>query len=238
MMAESGSDKSKMSLNSRFLIIEVLVFFLPGMIIFYLYYGKHISFDNSQLVILGMMLLLILGGLITIKQIFNRFLTLNNLIKNGGADARHLGTLGDDTKELHEITQTFTELMNKFNKTNSELQERVEEIAEIKQAEVTLKRAKEEADAATVAKTRFLSKRCHKLREPLDSMIRYTEVLQASKYGTLNKNQQEFVDGILEEGKRLRDLIDGIVDYAKMEDEKLMFNPMENQPVKGLNTRM
>ena len=80
------SDK-KLSLNSKLLLIEVLVFFLPGLIIFYLYYVKHLSLDRSHLIILGSMLLMVLGGLVTIKQIFDRFLLLNNLIKSCSADA-------------------------------------------------------------------------------------------------------------------------------------------------------
>jgi len=223
------SGEAKLSLKNKLLIIEVLVFFLPGMIIFYLYYERHISFDHSQLIVLGLVSLLVLGGLVILKQIFDRLLALNTLIKNGGTQVDHLNNIKDDTKELHEITQTFTELMNNFNKTNSELQLRVEEIAEIKQVEVTLERAKKEADATNIAKTRFLSKRCHELNAPLDSMISYAKVLLASNYGPLNEQQKEFANGILEKGDHLLDLINGFVDYAEMEDEKLVLDPIESQ---------
>jgi signal transduction histidine kinase len=221
---------AKLSLNTKLLLIEVLVFFLPGMVIFYLYYERHLSLDRSHLMILGSMLLMVLGGLITIKQIFDRFLLLNNLIKDcsAGADADNFKEIKSDTKELYEISQSFTDLMNRFNETSNELKERVAEVAEIRQAEVALQNAKKEAEAANAAKTRFLSKRCHELSAPLDSMIIYTGALLAANYGPLNEHQKEFANGILEKGEHLMDLINGIVDYAKMEDEKLISEPAES----------
>lgn len=226
---KNSPGENKLSLNSKLLLIEVLVFFLPGLIIFYLYYARYISFERSQLIILGPMLLMILGGLITIKQIFDRFLLLNNLIKSCSVDANtsHFHAIKDDTKELNEISQSFTELMNNFNETSNELKERVAEIAEIKEVEVTLQKAKKEAEAANASKTRFLSNRCNELNAPLDSMITYTKALLAANYGPLNEHQKEFANGILEKGDHLLSLINGIVDYAKMEDEKLM--PMNNE---------
>lgn len=221
---------AKLSLNTKLLLIEVLVFFLPGMVIFYLYYERHLSLDRSHLMILGSMLLMVLGGLVTIKQIFDRFLLLNNLIKDcsAGADADNFKEIKSDTKELYEISQSFTDLMNRFNETSNELKERVAEVTEIRQAEVALESAKKEAEAANAAKTRFLSKRCHELSAPLDSMIIYTRALLAAKYGPLNEHQKEFANGILEKGDHLMGLINGIVDYAKMEDEKLIPEPAES----------
>ncbi|MFC1494883.1 histidine kinase dimerization/phospho-acceptor domain-containing protein [Thermodesulfobacteriota bacterium] len=223
----NSPSEAKLSLNSKLLLIEVLVFFLPGMIIFYLYNEGHIFFDRSHLIILGAMLLMVLGGLVTIKQIFDRFLLLNNLIKNCSTDAspNHFHDIKDDTKELHEISQSFTNLMNKFNETSNELKDRVAEVAEIKQVEVTLQNAKREAEAVNTAKTHFLSNRCHELSAPLDSMITYARALLAANYGPLNKHQAEFANGILQKGDQLLGLINGIVDYAKMEDEKLVSDP-------------
>ena len=225
----NSPSNAKLSLNSKLLIIEVLVFFLPGLIIFYLYYVKHLSLDRSHLIILGSMLLMVLGGLVTIKQIFDRFLLLNKLIKSCSADANpsHFHGIQDDTKELNEITQSFADLMGKFNETSNELKERVAEVAEIKDMEATLQKAKKEAETANASKTRFLSNRCHELSAPLDSMVTYTKALLAGNYGQLNEHQKEFANGILEKGDHLMSLINGIVDYAKMEDEKLI--PINNE---------
>jgi signal transduction histidine kinase len=221
---KNSPSNNKLSLNSKLLLIEVLVFFLPGLIIFYLYYARYISFERSQLIILGPMLLMVLGGLVTIKQIFDRFLLLNSLIKDCSADANpsRFQAINDDTKELNEITQSFADLMSNFNETSNELKERVAEISEIKQMEVTLQNAKKEAEAANASKTRFLTNRCNELNAPLDSMITYTKALLAGNYGSLNEHQKEFADGILEKSDHLMTLINGIADYAKMEDEKLV----------------
>jgi len=61
----------------------------------------------------------------------------------------------------------------------------------------------------------------HELRTPLTTVIGYLIILQGTSHGKLNKKQRFFVDNILTSSKHLLDLINGILDLAKIEAGKL-----------------
>ncbi|MEW5736485.1 MAG: GAF domain-containing sensor histidine kinase [Thermodesulfobacteriota bacterium] len=67
------------------------------------------------------------------------------------------------------------------------------------------------------AKTDFLISMNHELRTPLNPIIGFSQVLLGEYFGPLNKKQKEHVQDILESGKRLLDLIDEILDLARVE---------------------
>ncbi|MBD1940638.1 response regulator [Microcoleus sp. FACHB-68] len=88
---------------------------------------------------------------------------------------------------------------------------------ERKQAEEHLQRAKEVAEAANTAKSKFLANISHELRTPLNAIIGYSEMLQedAEDLGT-----EEFVPDLQKihaAGKHLLALINDILDISKIE---------------------
>ena len=62
------------SLKSKLPIIQALVFGLPGIVVAYLYYEKHIVLDIYQMIISGAALALILGGLVTLRQVSTEYI--------------------------------------------------------------------------------------------------------------------------------------------------------------------
>jgi PAS domain S-box-containing protein len=80
--------------------------------------------------------------------------------------------------------------------------------------------ARELAEIANKTKSDFLANMSHELRTPLNSIIGFTEVLQDSLYGELNENQREYLDFINTGGHHLLDLINDILDLAKVESGK------------------
>ncbi|MCK4743447.1 MAG: PhnD/SsuA/transferrin family substrate-binding protein [Sulfuriflexus sp.] len=83
-----------------------------------------------------------------------------------------------------------------------------------------LSQAKDEADKANLAKSDFLSKMSHELRTPMNAILGYAQLIEyQSEY--INKQQQkEFVGEILHAGKHLLDLINDLLDVAKIEAGK------------------
>ncbi|MDO8725147.1 MAG: PAS domain-containing sensor histidine kinase [Candidatus Methanoperedens sp.] len=61
----------------------------------------------------------------------------------------------------------------------------------------------------------------HELRTPLTSVIGYSIVLAGNSQGELNKKQKFFVDNILSSSKHLLDLINNVLDIAKIDSGKM-----------------
>jgi protein-histidine pros-kinase len=90
-------------------------------------------------------------------------------------------------------------------------------ISELKEAEVQLLQAKENAEAANRAKTEFLSNMSHELRTPLNAILGFSSLLINYKQEPLPDKVNEFLDNIHDAGLHLSSLIDQILDLAKIE---------------------
>jgi signal transduction histidine kinase/CheY-like chemotaxis protein len=94
-------------------------------------------------------------------------------------------------------------------------------VVERKRADIALRRAKEEAEEASRAKSRFLASMSHELRTPLNAVIGITEMLRED---ALDLGQDDFVeplDRIHRAGNHLLHLINEILDLSKIEAGRL-----------------
>ncbi len=93
---------------------------------------------------------------------------------------------------------------------NQQLEQRVaERTAELSQANAALQRASR-------AKDEFLASMSHELRTPLTGVLGLTEVLLEGIYGPLNERQRASLKNIQESGNHLLELINDILDLAKI----------------------
>ena len=91
------------------------------------------------------------------------------------------------------------------------------DVTERARAQAALRAAKEEAEAANKAKSDFLASMSHELRTPLNSIIGFTNILLKNKDGRLNEKDVGFLDRVLTNGKHLLELINEVLDLAKVE---------------------
>ncbi len=83
------------------------------------------------------------------------------------------------------------------------------------------KTAQRLADAANQAKSEFLANMSHELRTPLNAILGMSETLLEFIYGELNTAQKQAITTIEQSGRHLLNLINDILDLAKIESGKL-----------------
>jgi PAS domain S-box-containing protein len=92
------------------------------------------------------------------------------------------------------------------------------DVSASKQDAAALKVAKEEAERANQAKSDFLSRMSHELRTPLNSVIGFTQLLEIDD---LSGDQRDSVNHILKGGRHLLNLINEVLDLARIESGRL-----------------
>lgn len=91
----------------------------------------------------------------------------------------------------------------------------VRNIAERKQAEKALRKAKEDAEAANRAKSTFLANMSHELRTPLNAILGFAQLLRTDQ--ALSHEQRGYLDTILRSGEHLLELINDVLEMSKIE---------------------
>ncbi len=91
------------------------------------------------------------------------------------------------------------------------------------ESEQLLQVSRESAEQASRAKSDFLSRMSHELRTPLNSILGFAQLLQMDE---LPGQQADAVDHILRAGRHLLDLIDEVLDIARIESGYLELAPV------------
>lgn len=94
--------------------------------------------------------------------------------------------------------------MLRMNQANQQMEHALE----------AMRQAKNEAERASRAKTEFVSRMSHELRTPLNAIIGFAELLGGE---ALPDSQRNYVDSINNSGRHLMELINAVLDHAKIE---------------------
>jgi signal transduction histidine kinase len=139
-------------------------------------------------------------------------------------------TAGDTTRrfqletndEFHDLSESFnamlrhlTNIQSELQTVNSKMNVQVDELA----------RVNLELFEANRLKGEFLANMSHELRTPLNSILGFSDVLQG--FETLTEKQRRYVSNIQNSGRNLLEMINDILDLAKVEAGKMQVRVSE-----------
>jgi signal transduction histidine kinase/ActR/RegA family two-component response regulator len=97
----------------------------------------------------------------------------------------------------------------------------IADITEDVQRSEDFQRAREQAEAASEAKSEFLSSMSHELRTPLNAILGFAQLLERDRKQPLSERQLERLAHVLRGGEHLLRLIDDVLDLSRIESGRL-----------------
>jgi signal transduction histidine kinase len=172
---------------------------------------------------IGTSLLIIAGSYLIIRYVIvkpvKHLKEVSEAIATGELNIRSEIQTGDEFEDLshafNRMLRNLTNIQERNKKLIADLDRKVDELARVNMALFESNRLKSE----------FLSTMSHELRDPLNSIIGFSEILLAAE--NLTEKQHRYSGNIMASGQRLMALINDILELAKLEAGKMRLHPVQ-----------
>ena len=169
--------------------------------------------------LIGGSLAIIVFYLITTRLILQPVRVLRNTaekVAKGDMDIRSAISTGDEFEQLSDTFNTMLATLkasqDQLEATNRSLDTRVGELAQ----------SNTDLFQASKMKSEFLTNVSHELRTPLNAIIGFAELLSTAKPSADDPRWNRYIDNILTSARQLLDLINDLLDLAKIEAGKIV----------------
>ncbi len=166
-------------------------------------------------------ILIMLGSWIIVRYIIvkpvKHLKEVSDAISAGELNVRSEIQTGDEFEDLshafNRMLRHLVSMQDQWRKVNADLDRKVDELAQTNMALFESNRLKGD----------FLATMSHELRTPLNSILGFSDVLLSGD--TLTDKQRRWVSNIQTSGQKLLNLINDILDLAKIEAGKMQVRP-------------
>lgn len=155
----------------------------------------------------AILLLSLLAGVLVLRRLMKPLRDLRIKAENSAVELTGAPIRSDLDDEIPAVVHALETLTERLLRRNAELDE-----------------ARAAAEAATVAKSEFLSNMSHEIRTPLNGVLGMAEVLQRTP---LTTEQARYLDAIVTAGKALHAVLGDVLDLAKVEAGRLSLEQVD-----------
>ena len=179
--------------------------------------GVHWNWALLMTTAFGTALLIMIGSWLIIRYIIvkpvKHLKEVSDLISSGQINVRSEIQTGDEFEDLshafNRMLRNLVSMQDQYRQVNVDLNVKVDELAQANMALYESNRLKSD----------FLATMSHELRTPLNSIIGFSDVLLSTD--AMADKQRRWVGNIQSSGQRLLNLINDILDLAKIEAGKM-----------------
>ena len=174
-------------------------------------FSEHLviaQYRYIALIVISFIAALLISSFIThsLRKPLVKLVNATNEVAKGNLDTG-IVVIGND--EISDLGRTFNEMVSK-----------------LKESQLALTTARDNAENANDAKSQFLTRMSHELRTPLNAILGFAQILDITSSSDIeaDENRKGYVKNILKSGWHLLDLVEELLDLSRIETNSVLIN--------------